>query len=81
MVHLNLIPLSDQLTIISTMPNPSNTPLKDDVLRGRDLHSRMIKFAEINLKSSPAHRVASLKNLAGCFARELDYLENLMRPI
>jgi hypothetical protein len=92
-----------------------NIPLKDDVVRGRDLHSRLTNFVEddaapggstawhlvwlwqcwqqrvmihlqpedrqvfANLKFRVAGRVGSLTHLAGCFARELAYLETLLK--
>jgi hypothetical protein len=92
----------------------SNIPLRDDVVRGRDLHSRLNNFLEddtaprvsvawdlvwlwqcwqegvmahlnpedrqgfAGLKFRVTGRVGSLKHLAGCFARELTYLEAVL---
>jgi hypothetical protein len=102
--------------IVSTMANASKTPLKDEVVWGRDLQSRLIKLADhaeiqgsgawdllwlwqcwqervvthlnpedrqtfLNLKYKLTGPGGSLTYLAGCFARELDYLENLLKPI
>ena len=89
-----------------------NKQLKFDIVGGKKLHSRLVKFAQhhaepewdvlwlwqcwqerviahlkgdedrqgfVKLKCTLSDRVGSAAYLAGCFARELQYLENLLK--
>jgi hypothetical protein len=88
----------------------SNKELKSDVVRGREIHSRLVgsirdskdewdllwlwqcwqeevidhlKIEErktfVSLKFTLAGKIGSLAYLADCFARELEFLENLLK--